>query len=111
MRPNLGTIPSGIYYNGGFHLVLIFCNKFEYFYAEEVQETNGERDDTRKLLEAAKTGDLETVKQCCNSKTVNCRDLDGRHSTPLHFAAGYNRVTVVLFLLENGADVHAKDKG
>ena len=72
---------------------------------------SGEGDDTQKLLEAAKTGDLETVKQCCSNKTVNCRDLDGRHSTPLHFAAGYNRVTVVQFLLENGADVHAKDKG
>ncbi|XP_046850055.1 poly [ADP-ribose] polymerase tankyrase-1-like isoform X2 [Xenia sp. Carnegie-2017] len=70
-----------------------------------------ENDDTRKLLEAAKIGDLETVKQCCYTKTVNCRDLDGRHSTPLHFAAGYNRVSVVQFLLENGADVHAKDKG
>jgi tankyrase len=80
------------------------------FYAEEVQ-ASGEGDDTQKLLEAAKTGDLETVKQCCTSKTVNCRDLDGRHSTPLHFAAGYNRVAVVQFLLENGADVHAKDKG
>ena len=42
---------------------------------------------------------------------VNCRDLDGRHSTPLHFAAGYNRVGVVEFLLQHGADVHAKDKG
>lgn len=42
---------------------------------------------------------------------VNCRDLDGRHSTPLHFAAGYNRVAVVDFLLQHGADVHAKDKG
>ena len=42
---------------------------------------------------------------------VNCRDLDGRHSTPLHFAAGYNRKTIVEFLLKHGADVHAKDKG
>jgi tankyrase len=42
---------------------------------------------------------------------VNCRDLDGRHSTPLHFAAGYNRVGVVEYLLQHGADVHAKDKG
>jgi tankyrase len=42
---------------------------------------------------------------------VNCRDLDGRHSTPLHFAAGYNRVSVVEFLLAHGADVHSKDKG
>lgn len=38
-------------------------------------------------------------------------DLDGRHSTPLHFASGYNRVQVVEFLLQQGADVHAKDKG
>ena len=32
-------------------------------------------------------------------------------STPLHFAAGYNRVAVVECLLNNGADVHARDKG
>lgn len=42
---------------------------------------------------------------------VNCRDVDGRQSTPLHFAAGYNRVSVVEYLLQHGADVHAKDKG
>ena len=42
---------------------------------------------------------------------MNCRDLDGRHSTPLHFAAGYNRVAVVEYILQHGADVHAKDKG
>lgn len=30
---------------------------------------------------------------------------------PLHFAAGYNRVLAVKYLLENGADVHARDKG
>lgn len=46
-----------------------------------------------------------------NLHAVNCRDVDGRHSTPLHFAAGYNRVAVVEYLLEHGADVHAKDKG
>ena len=42
---------------------------------------------------------------------VNVRDLDGRHSTPLHFAAGYNRVPIVEMLLHHGAHVHAKDKG
>ena len=26
--------------------------------------------------------------------------MDGRHSTPLHFAAGYNRVAVVEYLLQ-----------
>uniref|UniRef100_H2M6V9 Poly [ADP-ribose] polymerase n=1 Tax=Oryzias latipes TaxID=8090 RepID=H2M6V9_ORYLA len=47
----------------------------------------------------------------CTPQNVNCRDLEGRHSTPLHFAAGYNRVSVVEYLLHHGADVHAKDKG
>ncbi|XP_051533471.1 poly [ADP-ribose] polymerase tankyrase-1-like isoform X4 [Myxocyprinus asiaticus] len=64
-----------------------------------------------RLLEAAKAGDLDTVKQLCSSQNVNCRDLEGRHSTPLHFAAGYNRVALVEYLLHHGADVHAKDKG
>ncbi|XP_004911091.1 poly [ADP-ribose] polymerase tankyrase-1 isoform X3 [Xenopus tropicalis] len=63
-----------------------------------------------RLLEASKAGDLDTVK-LCSSQNVNCRDLEGRHSTPLHFAAGYNRVSVVEYLLHHGADVHAKDKG
>uniref|UniRef100_A0A1B0G6T3 Poly [ADP-ribose] polymerase n=1 Tax=Glossina morsitans morsitans TaxID=37546 RepID=A0A1B0G6T3_GLOMM len=65
------------------------------------------------LLEAAKAGDLDTVRRIvlANPQTVNCRDLDGRHSTPLHFAAGFNRVQVVEFLLEQGAEVHSADKG
>lgn len=44
------------------------------------------------LLESAKSGDLETVKKIVlsdpHTSIVNCRNLDGRHSTPLHFAAG-----------------------
>lgn len=65
------------------------------------------------ILEAAKAGDLDQVQRFLESfpNIVNCRDLDGRHSTPLHFASGYNRVSVVQFLLDQGADVHAKDKG
>jgi len=65
------------------------------------------------LLECAKSGDLDQVKRLMGAfpHLVNCRDIDGRHSTPLHFAAGYNRVSVVEYLLAHGADVHAKDKG
>lgn len=51
------------------------------------------------------------LQSLCTAQNVNCRDLEGRHSTPLHFAAGYNRVSVVEYLLHHGADVHAKDKG
>lgn len=42
---------------------------------------------------------------------VNCHASDGRKSTPLHLAAGYNRTRIVQLLLQHGADVHAKDKG
>ncbi|CAN7999995.1 unnamed protein product [Ixodes pacificus] len=65
------------------------------------------------LLEAAKAGNLDLVRSLveADADVVNCRDVDGRQSTPLHFAAGYNRVPVVEFLLQRGADVHAKDKG
>ncbi|KAF7647983.1 hypothetical protein LDENG_00163790 [Lucifuga dentata] len=71
----------------------------------------GNSDVDRQLLEASKTGDLETVKKLCTAENVNCRDVEGRQSTPLHFAAGYNRLAIVQFLLQHGADVHAKDKG
>lgn len=65
------------------------------------------------ILESAKSGDLEQVQRFLElyPNIVNCRDLDGRHSTPLHFASGYNRVAVVEYLLQQGGDVHAKDKG
>ncbi|VVC35473.1 Hypothetical protein CINCED_3A004169 [Cinara cedri] len=65
------------------------------------------------LLEASKSGNLDKVKKLLTGypNIVNCRDLDGRHSTPLHFAAGYNRVQVCQYLLLHGADVHLKDKG
>uniref|UniRef100_A0A8C7Z3E4 Poly [ADP-ribose] polymerase n=1 Tax=Oryzias sinensis TaxID=183150 RepID=A0A8C7Z3E4_9TELE len=84
---------------------------------EAVQQILNENLPTRnsdvdyRFLEAAKAGDLDTVQQLCTPQNVNCRDLEGRHSTPLHFAAGYNRVAVVEYLLHHGADVHAKDKG
>ncbi|XP_065071133.1 poly [ADP-ribose] polymerase tankyrase-2-like isoform X2 [Rhopilema esculentum] len=69
------------------------------------------KDADKQILEAAKSGDMDILKSLVTSQNVNCQDVDGRHSTPLHFAAGYNRLNVVMFLLQNGADVHAKDKG
>ncbi|CAL8093333.1 unnamed protein product [Orchesella dallaii] len=65
------------------------------------------------LLEASRSGDLDTVVKILSQRpdVVNCRDMEGRHSTPLHFASGYNRVAVVEYLLQHNADVHAKDKG
>lgn len=67
----------------------------------------------QQLLEASRCGDLEVVRMILakHAHLVNCRDVDGRQSTPLHFAAGYNRIDVVEYLLQHNADVHAKDKG
>ncbi|KAL3989932.1 Ankyrin repeats (3 copies) family protein [Acanthocheilonema viteae] len=66
------------------------------------------------LLDAARCGDLCTIKriiESCGTKIINCKDFDGRESTPLHFAAGYNRVEVLKYLLEKGANVEARDTG
>lgn len=63
------------------------------------------------LLEASRLGDEQRLLELLNPLNVNCHASDGRRSTPLHLASGYNRIRVVQILLQNGADVHAKDKG
>lgn len=63
------------------------------------------------LLEAARSGAEERMLSLLNPLNVNCHASDGRRSTPLHLAAGYNRNRIVQLLLQHGADVHAKDKG
>lgn len=63
------------------------------------------------LLEAARLGDEQKLLELLNPLNVNCHAMDGRRSTPLHLASGYNRVKVVQILLQNGADCHEKDKG
>eukprot|EP01136_Pigoraptor_vietnamica_P027724 Opistho-1_new@84366 len=65
----------------------------------------------RRMIECAKTGDVVTMQEIITPENVNCRDTSGRHSTPLHFAAGFNRLQYAEILLNHGADVHAKDKG
>lgn len=63
------------------------------------------------LLEAARTGNEELLLSSLTVVNVNCHASDGRRSTPLHLAAGYNRVRIVELLLRHGASVHAQDKG
>ena len=84
-----------------------------------------------------RTGNEELLMALLTPLNVNCHAADGRkvskrstiaalllsacpptlpppfslQSTPLHLAAGYNRVKVVELMLKHGADVHAKDKG
>lgn len=63
------------------------------------------------LLEAARSGAEDRLLALLTPLNVNCHASDGRRSTPLHLAAGYNRCSIVQILLQHGADVHAKDKG
>lgn len=55
----------------------------------------------RELFEACRNGDVSRVKRLVDSVNVNAKDMAGRKSTPLHFAAGkhklrYLRTTVCL---------------
>lgn len=63
------------------------------------------------VLEAARAGCEERLGALLTPLAVNCHAADGRRSTPLHLAAGYNRARACRLLLQRGADVHAKDKG
>jgi hypothetical protein len=45
-------------------------------------------DPDRELFEACRDGDLQRVKRLVTPNNVNARDISGRKSTPLHFAAG-----------------------
>ena len=63
------------------------------------------------LFEACRTGNEELLERILTPLNVNCFATDGRKSTPLHLAAGYNRLRIVKSLLEYGANVHARDKG
>jgi tankyrase len=63
------------------------------------------------ILEAARSGQEDILIQLLTPLNVNCHVSDGRKSTPLHLASGFNRTQIVKLLLDRGADVHAKDKG
>ncbi|MDP6306878.1 MAG: ankyrin repeat domain-containing protein [Verrucomicrobiota bacterium] len=58
------------------------------------------------LLDAAKNGDIEAVKQhLADGADVNAKTADG--TTPLHNAAVYGHTEVAELLISNGADVNA----
>ena len=61
------------------------------------------------LLDAARDGDLDTVKRLvCRKVDVNVQDECGY--TPLHHAVHWRHTADVQFLLENGANPNAKAK-
>lgn len=63
------------------------------------------------LLDAAKCGNLQRVMRLITPENVNCKDSEGRNSTALHLASGYNNIEVAEYLLQHGAQVNIPDKG
>jgi ankyrin repeat protein len=64
--------------------------------------------ETQDMLDAAESGDLDTVKKMLNAGApVN--GLGDDRSTALHFAAQEGHVDVAKLLIEKGADINAKD--
>lgn len=48
------------------------------------------------LLDAAKKGCLARVQKLCSPENINCRDTQGRNSTPLHLAGDQHELLLIL---------------
>jgi uncharacterized protein len=59
---------------------------------------------------AASKGDLAKVKELLKQDPASIASTDNMGRTPLHVAAEHAQKDVVAYLLENGADVNAKDR-
>jgi len=61
------------------------------------------------MLEAAKSGDVNTVKRWLSCTSDSCTTDDRYRNTPLVYAAVMGRVEMVRLLLEGGANVDSTD--
>ncbi|RFU79686.1 ankyrin [Trichoderma arundinaceum] len=61
------------------------------------------------LLDAAWEGDVKLVANCIRQAPPNSCDIHGL--TPLHLAVERDHMAVAMFLLDHGADVHARADG
>lgn len=59
---------------------------------------------------AVKTGDLTNVKEFVEKDKLSVNHKDANQRTPLHWAADFNQVEVMKYLVSKGAQVNAKDK-
>jgi ankyrin repeat protein len=62
-----------------------------------------------KLIEAAEKGAIEDVKAIAQSHPELINQPDGTGATPLHYAAFGGHRDVVRFLVQQGADINARD--
>ncbi|KAI6653204.1 Tankyrase-1-like [Oopsacas minuta] len=64
------------------------------------------------LFEASRRGEMTKIQKLVSQQIdINAKDMNGRKSTALHFAAGFGRRDTVECLLSNGAQVNTKDDG
>ncbi|KAI2808945.1 ankyrin repeat domain-containing protein [Blomia tropicalis] len=78
-------------------------------HGDDMESDNiSEEPEEHPILKAAEKGKLDLVKQMIQMEpwSVNVSDVDGY--TPLHRASYNNRIEVVKYLIENGANVRAK---
>lgn len=67
------------------------------------------RIEAQEIFQAASTGNLVKVKELVEADPQLMRKTDERGRTPLHLAARGVHFEVIRFLVENGADVNARD--
>lgn len=67
-------------------------------------------DDERKLIRAARMGDLDECKRIFRERNININARDVEKHTALFLASRGRHVSVVSWLLENGADVRVKSE-
>ena len=68
------------------------------------------------ILKSCKEGDLHGLENLIKglpsnavSVLFNCKDIVGRGSTPLHVAAGFNRIEIAKYLLNKQVEINARD--
>lgn len=52
------------------------------------------------LLDAAKKGNLARVQRLVTSENINCRDAQGRNSTPLHLSGWFSHIWIFFFMID-----------
>ncbi len=62
------------------------------------------------MIEAAKEGDIDKVKQFISGGTVAVNSTDEDGYTAIYMASAYNNSHVVDYLIQRNADVNVPDK-
>ena len=98
------------------HFVYLFFLNFrrtcDFLISKGADVTARDKDNMTPLHLAVKAGSLKTVNaltNCLLPSTLEEKDHEG--NTPLHLACKYNRLDVLQFLLDRGADVTVRNQG